>query len=83
MKINNYLKEHRKNANLKQTQVAKKAHISVRNYQRIENGKQEPKVLVAIRIAQILDTSVEKLFPLPASANAGEEKPDGNQANKK
>ena len=83
MKINNYLKEQRKNINLKQTQVAKKAHISVRNYQRIENGKQEPKVSVAIRIAQALHTPVEELFPLPASANAGEDKPDKNQVNKK
>ena len=74
MKINNYLKEQRKNVNLKQIQVAKKAQITVRNYQRIESGKQEPKVSVAIRIAQALETTVDKLFPLPSAPTDGEDK---------
>lgn len=80
MKINNNLKQYRKSAGLKQVQIAKKAQISVRNYQRIESGKQEPKVSVAILIAQALHTAVEKLFPLPVSVNAGEDKPNSNQA---
>jgi len=82
VKINNNLKQYRKSAGLKQLQIAGKARISVRNYQRIESGKQEPKVSVAILIAQALHTTVEELFPLPASANAGEDKPDDSQENK-
>lgn len=73
MKINNNLKQYRKSAGLKQLQIVGKARISVRNYQRIESGKQEPKVLVAILIAQALHTTVEVLFPLPVSANTGED----------
>lgn len=82
MKINNNLKQYRKNAGLKQVHIAKKARISVRNYQRIESGKQEPKVSVAILIAKALHTTVEELFPLQTSANAGEDKPDDSQENK-
>lgn len=80
MKINNNLKQCRKSAGLKQVQIAKKAQISVRNYQRIESGKQEPKVSVAILIAQALHTPVEELFPLPAPPSTGEDKPSSKQA---
>ena len=38
---------------------------------------------VALLLAKALHTTVEKLFPLQASANAGEDKPNCNQANKK
>ena len=82
MKINK-LKETRKKVKLKQIEVAKATNISIRTYQNYEYGERVPDVYTAQLIAQALHTKVEKLFPLPASANAGEDKLDCNQANKK
>jgi len=79
----NKLKETRKKAKLKQIEVAKTTNISIRAYQNYEYGERTPDVYTAQLIAQVLHTPVEKLFPLPASANAGEDKLDCNQANKK
>ena len=83
MKINTILKIKRKSIGLKQKQIAEQAKITVRNYQRIENGSQEPKVSVAILIAQALHTKVEEIFPLPQRQLTGEGEPDGNQVQNK
>jgi len=64
VKINNFLKAYRKSAKLTQEKVAKLAGITPRNYQRIENGLQDPKTSTALLIAQALNTTVEELFPL-------------------
>lgn len=45
-----------------QAQVAKEADISCRAYCYYEQGKKEPRVRTAIRIAQALETTVEALF---------------------
>jgi len=79
----NKLKETRKKAELKQIEVARATNISIRTYQNYEYGERVPDVYTAQLIAQVLHAPVEKLFPLPASANAGEDKPNCNQANKK
>jgi len=63
VKINNFLKTYRKSAKLTQEKVAKLASITTRNYQRIENGLQDPKTSTALLIAQALNTTVEELFP--------------------
>lgn len=62
MKTN--LKPARTKAGLTQAQVAAQAQISVRIYQEYEYGKRTPPVDTAIRIAQILHSTVEKLFYL-------------------
>lgn len=72
MKINK-LKETRKKAKLKQIEVAKATNISIRTYQNYEYGERVPDVYTAQLIAQALHTTVEELFPLQASANAGED----------
>ncbi|MEY8321876.1 helix-turn-helix transcriptional regulator [Lachnospiraceae bacterium 46-61] len=72
MKINK-LKETRKKAKLKQIEVAKATNISIRAYQNYEYGERVPDVYTAQLIAQALHTTVEELFPLPVSANAGED----------
>ncbi len=72
MKINK-LKETRKKAKLKQIEVAKATNISIRAYQNYEYGERVPDVYTAQLIAQALHTTVEELFPLQASANAGED----------
>ena len=46
------------------TQVAEKAQLSERGYQYIETSRRLPNVMIAQRLAQVLDTTVEELFPL-------------------
>jgi len=81
--INNNLKLYRKQVGLSQSKVAKIVGINETHYQKIEYGLLNPSVEVALLLAKALHTKVEKLFSLPASANAGEDKLDCNQANKK
>ncbi len=83
MNIETKLKRVREAKGLTQTKVAKKSNITKRSYQRYEYGERVPDVYTAQLIAQALYTPVEELFPLQASANAGEDKPDDSQANKK
>lgn len=45
-----------------QQQVADLANISLKSYQRIEKGEQDPSVTVAILIARTVKSTVEKLF---------------------
>lgn len=54
----------RKEKGLSQVEVAKQAGISTRQYQRVEAGEHLPNVAPAIKIAKILGTTVEKLFPI-------------------
>ncbi|MCD4835644.1 helix-turn-helix domain-containing protein [Phocea massiliensis] len=58
-----------------QAQVAKLAKISESQYQNIEYDKSEPGVRTAIRIARVLNSTVENLF-----GAATPDKPDGNPA---
>ncbi len=45
-----------------QQQIADLANISLKSYQRIEKGEQDPAVSIAILIAKALKSTVEKLF---------------------
>lgn len=45
-----------------QQQIADLANISLKSYQRIEKGEQDPSVTVAILIAKAVKSTVEKLF---------------------
>lgn len=83
MNIENKLKKVRETKGLTQIEIAKKSNITKRSYQRYEYGERVPDVYTAQLIAQALHTPVEELFPLQTSANAGEDKPDNSQANKK
>ncbi|MCI8629732.1 MAG: helix-turn-helix transcriptional regulator [Firmicutes bacterium] len=78
--LNNTLKNKRIEKKLTQAKLAQMANISERQYRRIETGEQTPSVEVALLLAKALHTTVEKLFPLQASANAGEDKPNNKQA---
>jgi len=64
VKIENNIKKVRKNKGLLQIQVAKKANILIRSYQRYETGERVPNVYTAQLLAQALQTTVEELFPL-------------------
>ena len=56
-----------------QVQVANKAGIAERMYQEYEYGKRKPGVETAIRIAKILNSTVEELFGVPAPNNSNHE----------
>ena len=56
------LKELRQRAGYTQNQLAAKANVSPIAYQRYEYGIREPKARTAIRIAEALNTTVEKLW---------------------
>lgn len=58
----NKIKEFRKKQKLSQSELAKSVNTKQRNISYWENEKREPKVRVAIKIAQILDTTVEELY---------------------
>lgn len=60
--MNNKLKDARKRVDLTQSQVAEKACVAERTYQEYEYGKRKPSVETAIRIAKILNSTVEDLF---------------------
>ena len=61
--MKNNLAARRKELKLTQLQIAKAAGISVNYYQSYEYGMHIPSVYVAIRLAQVLQTTVEELFP--------------------
>ena len=60
MNIN--LKKAREKQGLTQVEVAEKANITERAYQRYEAGKRVPNATTAKLIARALNSTVEKLF---------------------
>lgn len=59
---NSKLKERRLEQGLTQVEVANKANISERYYQKLETQNSTPAVDIAIKLANILDSTVESLF---------------------
>ena len=60
----NNLKQARLAAGLTQKQVAEAVGIAEQAYQKIEYGNHKPLVDMAIKIAKVLETTVEILYPL-------------------
>lgn len=60
--MNAALYQERKRQNKTQQQIADLAGISLKSYQRIEKGVQDPSVSVAKLIAKALKSTVERLF---------------------
>lgn len=58
----NNLKKRRQELQLTQKELARKAAISERHYQKIETAISMPAVDIAIRLAEALHTTVESLF---------------------
>lgn len=58
----NKLKERREALHLTQKEVADRVGIAVQVYQRYEYGERLPQVDLAIKIAQTLNSTVEKIF---------------------
>ena len=62
--LKNRLKELRARDGLNQTELAKLAEVSRQTISLIERGEYTPSVVIAIRIAQILNENVENVFQL-------------------
>lgn len=60
--VNKQIYSLRKKSHLTQQEMAKRCNVSLRQYQRIESNKAMPNVKTAIRLAQVLKTTVEELF---------------------
>ncbi len=60
--MNERLRNRREQQGKTQQEIADLAKISLKSYQRIEKGVQDPSVSAAILIARSLKSTVEKLF---------------------
>lgn len=60
----NQLKEKREAAGMSQKKLAALAHISARQYRRIEKSENIPRACTALLIAQSLNCTVEEIFPV-------------------
>lgn len=63
------LKTTREKKGFTQVEVADKANITVRAYQRYEAGERVPNVHTALNIAKVLNTRIEVLFPVTVPDN--------------
>lgn len=61
--MKNTLKKHREKLKMTQQEVAKRAGVSLRAYQNYEQQLRTPDVYQAKKIAKILKTDINKLFP--------------------
>ncbi|MEK9156696.1 MAG: helix-turn-helix transcriptional regulator [Patescibacteria group bacterium] len=50
---------------LTQEDLAKETNVSRQTINAIEQGRRVPSVYIALRLAHVLHTSVERIFPLP------------------
>ena len=64
MKLKNRLKELRARDGLNQTDLAKKAGVSRQTISLLERDEYTPPVVIALKIAQIFNESVENVFRL-------------------
>jgi len=64
-KLLNTLEEARKSNGLTQQELSESAEVSRKSINAIENGIYVPSTVLALKIAKILNCSVEDLFQLP------------------
>ena len=58
----NQIKEFRKNKNLSQSDIAKLMKVKQNTFSQWETGERIPKLIQAIKLAEILGTTVEELY---------------------
>lgn len=61
--MKNNIKSIREKKGFTQVQVAEKAQLSERGYQYIEAGQRLPNVMIAPKLAHVLNATVEEMFP--------------------
>lgn len=62
--MKNNLKQIREEQGLTQRKLAEALNITVSYLNKVENGKRMPNVLLAVRLAAVLDCKVEDIFLL-------------------
>ena len=62
MPLKNRLKEYRAKINVNQTEMGKLVGVSRQTISQIERGDYSPSVTLALKIAKILNVSVEDIF---------------------
>jgi putative transcriptional regulator len=65
--VSNTIREHRKKKNLSQQRLADLATVSRQTIHAVEASKSDPSLELALRLSQILECPVEKLFKLISS----------------
>lgn len=60
----NKIKEFRKGKGLLQKELAKKIGVTGRAIGYYENGQREPKLVIAKKLADVFETTIEELFNL-------------------
>jgi len=64
MKIKNQVREHRERKEITQEQLSRELDVSRQTVNSIENGKYNPSLELALKIAEAFNTEVEKIFQL-------------------
>ena len=67
-RLMNQLAKYRKQKGLSQTQLAKLIGVAQSTIAMIETGKITPSLRTALKLARVLGTTVEELFPLEDDA---------------
>ena len=62
MPLKNHLKEYRARINVNQTEMGKLVGVSRQTISQIERGDYSPSVTLALKIARVLNVSVEDIF---------------------
>lgn len=62
MPLKNRLKEYRARINVNQTEMGKLVSVSRQTISQIERGDYSPSVTLALKIAKVLNVSVEDIF---------------------
>ena len=62
MPLKNRLKEYRARINVNQTEMGKLVGVSIQTISQIERGDYSPSVTLALKIAKVLNVSVEDIF---------------------
>lgn len=62
--VNNYVQEFRNKSKVTQEELGKAVEVTRQTIIAIEKGNYTPSVLLALKIAQFFNTTVEKLFTI-------------------
>lgn len=68
--MNNRLEELRKQRGIKQEELAEILEVSRQTIGSLENGRYNPSIILAIKIARFFELSVEEIFIYEGDTNA-------------
>lgn len=71
MSLTNNLKEYRSKKNLNQQELGSLVGVSRQTISLIERGDYNPSITVCLKLAKVLDTTVEEIFSYEEDENEG------------